>query len=211
MDLDEIDCFVFDFGGTLSSHPYFYVCPPNYPDWIELFQKYVFSGEPTIFGQWMGGTISAENVAERMASLTRLPANQVLEYMKAGMRNLIQNDAVRRLAITSKKMGKRTALVTGNIDLFDTVVVPDLDLESLFEVIVNSYRSRELRKPYLWKEAFKILGGEVTYETSLLIEDSSENVDIFRANGGFAHHYQDDQTLITYLREIGISLNSNAS
>ena len=201
MDIEEIKCFVFDFGGTLSSHPYFYVCPPNCPDWVDLFQNHVFS-DSLIFDQWMVGTISAEDVAEMMAPITRLPGSEVLEYMKKGLRNLSQNDAVRRLAITAKEMGKRTVLVTGNIDLFDSVVVPDLDLESLFDVIVNSSRSGELRKSLLWDEVFKILGGDLTYESSLLIEDSSKSVNMFREQGGFGHHYRDDQTLITYLRGV---------
>ena len=209
MDLEEIKCFVFDFGGTLSSHPYFYVCPPNCPDWVDLFQNHVFS-DSLMFDQWMEGTISAENMAEMMAPVTRLPGSEVLEYMKKGLKNLSQNDAVRRLVIASKEMGKRTALVTGNIDLFDSVVVPDLDLESLFDVIVNSCRSRELRKVHLWDEAFKILGGDITYETSLLIEDSSKNVNMFREQGGFGHHYRDDQTLKTYMKEIGVLLKYNA-
>ena len=203
MDIEEIKCFVFDFGGTLSSHPYFYVCPPNCPDWVELFQNHVFS-DSLMFDQWMEGIISAEDVAEMMAPITRLPGSEVLEYMKKGLRNLSQNDAIRSLAIASKEMGKRTALVTGNIDLFDSVVVPDLDLESLFDVIVNSSRSGELRKSLLWDEAFKILGGDLTYESSLLIEDSSKNVHMFRAHGGFGHQYLDDQALNTYLKEIGV-------
>ncbi len=208
MDLEEIKCFVFDFGGTLSSHPYFYVCPPNCPDWFELFQKHVFSEDSPTFDQWMEGKVSAEDVAAMMAPVTRLPCHEVLEYMKKGLRNLSQNDAVRSLAIAAREMGKRTALVTGNIDLFDSVVVPDLDLESLFDVIVNSSRSGELRKLHLWDEAFKILGGGITYETSLLIEDSSKNVNMFRDQGGFGHHYLDDQKLNSYLKKVGVLSNA---
>ena len=210
MDIEEIKCFVFGFGGTLSSHPYFYVCPPNCPDWVDLFQNHVFSEDSPVFDQWMEGTISAEDVAAMMAPITRLTGNEVLEHMRKGMRNLSQNDAVRRLAITAKEMGKRTALVTGNIDLFDSVVVPDLGLESLFDVIVNSSRSGELRKLHLWDEAFKMVGGDTTYETSLLIEDSSKSVNMFREQGGFGHHYRDDQTLKTYMKEIGVLLKYNA-
>jgi hypothetical protein len=147
---------VFDFGFTLSSQRYFTVCPPECPDWVELFQKHVFSGDTHLFDRWMDGAIGAEAVASLMAPIVGMAERDVLDCMERGLVGLHTNAAVVKLANAVKRMGKRTILVTGNIDLFDTIVVPDLDLASTFDVIVNSSRSKSSFKLSLWDEAFAL-------------------------------------------------------
>jgi FMN phosphatase YigB (HAD superfamily) len=202
LDLRQIDCFVFDFGATLSSHPYFTVCPPECPEWADLFQAHVFKKARSVFDDWMAGEIDARDVAEMMSPVTGIAANRVIEFMKLGVRGLSQNKAVRDLAIRAREMGKRMVLVTGNIDLFDTEIVPDLGLSDIFEVIVNSSRSRELHKEKLWDEAFRLLNSGASYETSFLIEDSTNNVEMFRRLGGYAHLYVDDEGLIKEMQTL---------
>ena len=206
MNLENIQCFVFDFGFTLSSQHYFTVCPPECPEWIEHFQHHIFSGESSVFDRWMEGVIDAEDVAGMMAPIVGMSDRDVLAYMKRGCLNLSTNSAVARLADASRRMGKHTILVTGNIDLFDSVIVPDLDLTSKFDVIINSSRSRSVLKQELWDEAFELLGEGVSYPNSFLIEDSRKNVELFRAAGGQAHHYRDDETLVAFLDDIGFPL-----
>ena len=200
-DLRTLRCFVFDFGFTLSSQRYFTVCPPECPDWVELFQKHVFSGDTHLFDRWMDGAIGAEDVASLMAPIVGMAERDVLDCMERGLVGLHTNAAVVKLANAVKRMGKRTILVTGNIDLFDTIVVPDLDLASTFDVIVNSSRSKSSFKLSLWDEAFALLNDGVNYHNSFLIEDSRKNVELFRAAGGRAHHYLGDEALTDFLNE----------
>ena len=203
LDFRHIDCFVFDFGATLSSHPYFTVCPPECPEWADLFEAHVFRKGHSVFDDWMAGEINARDVAEMMCPITGIAADRVLKYMKLGVRGLSQNKAVLDLAIQAREMGKRMILVTGNIDLFDTEIVPDLGLSNIFEVIVNSSRSRELHKEKLWNEAFRLLNSGASYETSFLIEDSTNNVEMFRRLGGYAHLYVDDDGLMKEMQTLG--------
>ncbi|MBT3606537.1 MAG: hypothetical protein HOE48_23700 [Candidatus Latescibacteria bacterium] len=206
MDLDDqIDCFVFDFGGTLSSAPYFLVVPEQCSNWRALFDQYVF-GDGDLFDRWMTGQVSARDIAEMMAGHTQMAVSDVLLWMEKGLRDLPLNRAVDQLAIAAKKRGKKTILVTGNIDLFSTVVVPDLKLEDKFDVIVNSADYGELRKRVTWPIAFEKVGGSVGYNNSFLIEDSFSNVELFRKLGGVAYHYRSDEGLLVWLDDVGFVL-----
>ncbi len=151
----------------------------------------------------MEGVIGAEDVAEMMGPIVGMREQDVLDYMKRGCLNLSTNPAVARLVDAARRIGKHTILVTGNIDLFDSVIVPDLNLASKFDVIVNSSRSRSVFKKDLWDEAFRSLPDHVSYHDSFLIEDSRKNVELFREAGGQAHRYRDDETLMAYLADIG--------
>lgn len=202
---DHIECFVFDFGGTLSSAPYFLAVPEQCPNWRVLFDQYVF-GNGDLFDRWMDGQMSAREIAEMMAEHTEMAVADVLMWMEKGLRDLPLNEAVDQLAVVAKKRGKKTVLVTGNIDLFSTVVVSDLNLEDKFDVIVNSADYGELRKDVTWPIAFEKVGGSIGYENSLLIEDSLFNVELFRKLGGVAHHYESDEGLLDWLGEADFEL-----
>ena len=202
MSLDHIDCFVFDFGGTYSSAPYFWVGPEVCADWRVLFERYVFE-DRDIFDGWMDGRLGARDVAKMMAGYVQMDVGDVLMWMEKGLRDLSCNEAVVRLAKTVKKLGKKTVLVTANIDLFSSVIVPDLGLENCFDVIVNSADYGDLDKAVLWPIAFDRVGGDVGYAQSFLIEDAPHQVALFRQLGGMAHHYESDEGLLQWLGQVG--------
>ena len=98
-------------------------------------------------------------------------------------------------------------LVTGNMEVFTQIVVPSHHLDQMFNAIVNSSDYGEGRKEILWPIAFSQLGPGYTYANSLLIEDSIGNVERFRALGGVAHHYTNDQELLRWLSSMQSSVS----
>lgn len=111
---------------------------------------------------------------------------------------------VAELAVSKKNQEHPTVLVTGNIDLFTEVVVPDLDLDEMFTVIVNSADHRETRKDLLWPIAFDGLREDIGYSDRLLIEYHQGNVDLFHSLGGQDYRYTDDAALSEWLTEANL-------
>lgn len=195
-------CIVFDWGGTLSPDLYFNVTPPGCPRWRDTIQARIFNHEE-IVGPWMAGNLTMADIARELQSEIDLGIPTILRYMEIGCRNLAINKAVWDFAVMQREIGRATVLVTGNVEIFDSVVIPDHQLTQLFDVIVNSHNHNTSDKEILWPIAFEGVSPEIGYDNSLLIEDSAFNVARFRARGGIAHQYTDDAAFRSWLRSNG--------
>jgi FMN phosphatase YigB (HAD superfamily) len=202
IDPSDIACIVFDFGFTLSSDLYFKIAPPECPDWQALIQQHIFSKNDLI-DSWMGGAVTLRNIAEELAPIVAMETPRIVAFLKAGCTQLNFNDAVYTFALEQRKQGRKTAIVTGNMDVFTDIVVPHHHLNDKFDVIINSYDYQEIDKSVLWVRAFELLGNEIGYRQSLLIEDGEKNVAKFRANGGYAYRYENDERFLAWLELSG--------
>jgi phosphoglycolate phosphatase-like HAD superfamily hydrolase len=149
----------------------------------------------------MAGKVDYCDVSRFMAPHLGLGYEEIQYWMREGCKNLELNQSVFDLLKRSRLEKKKTALVTGNIDLFTSVVAPDLSLESLFDVVVNSFDHREPDKTILWRQAFEKIGIDSKYRHSLLIEDSKSNIDAFHNSGGFAYHYEGEFGMKLWIAE----------
>ncbi len=197
----EIRCIVFDFGFTLSSDLYFKVAPPGYPHWRDVIQKHIFD-EPQIAEQWMVGNLTIENMAGIISRYINMDVTSIVETMEQGCEHLTFNQAVWNFALAQRGSGRKTALVTANMDVFTKVVVPCHRLHEVFDVIVNTFDYKELRKERLWPIAFQRLGNDIHYGNSLLIEDGDTEPARFRELGGYAYQYSTDELFVEWLRSI---------
>jgi len=188
---------VVDYGMTLSSALYFRRAPPDCPQWVQVVEEAVFGSE--WFERWMVGEACARDTAAYLATRLPLSPAAVEAQMRAGCRGLALNRGVVAFVRKGRARGRKTALVTANIDLFTQVIVPDQGLEGLFDVIVNSYEYGSTDKVRLWVAAFRQLGSGHGYGTSFLLEDSVQNVARFVALGGRGHCYRGDDELESWL------------
>jgi len=198
----DIACIVFDFGFTLSPDLYFKIPPPECPDWQNLIQQHIFSNDELI-DNWMRASVTIRDIAEELAPIVGMKVPRIVEFMELGCKELDFNEAVLNFAIRQRGQGRKTAIVTGNMDVFTKIVVPCHNLRDKFDVIINSFDYQEIDKSVLWAKAFERLGNGIGYSQSLLIEDGEKNVMKFRANGGYAHHYTNDERFLTWLKEAG--------
>jgi len=198
IDPGQIKCIVFDFGFTLSPDYYFMISPPGCPQWHEVIQKYIF-GEPSITVPWMKGELTSLDIANLLSQHFPLDISIIAATMEKGCQHLSFNPAVWDFAVAQKAAGRKTALVTDNMDVFTKVVVPAHGLDQLFDVILNSSDFHETRKDVLWPIAFERLGGGIGYATSLLIEDGETEPAMFRASGGYACQYVNDENFLNWL------------
>ena len=198
----DIACIVFDFGFTLSPDLYFKVPPPECPDWQNLIQQHIFSNADLI-DNWMRGVVTIRDIAAELAPIVGMKVPRIVGFMELGCTNLDFNEAVLNFAISQREQGRKTAIVTGNMDVFTKIVVPCHHLGDKFDVIINSFDYREIDKSVLWAEAFECLGNGIGYSQSLLIEDGEKNVRKFREHGGYAYQYTNDERFLMWLKSTG--------
>lgn len=197
---ESIKCIVFDFGFTLSSDLYFKVAPPECPEWHDIIQEQVFANRH-VCRMWMTNALSLRDIAAIVSDHANMDISAVLETMELGCRDLDFNEAVLNFALAQRSLGRRTAIVTANMDVFSDVVVPAHRLDEKFDVIINSSDYGEFDKRVLWPIAFKALGDDIHYGNSLLIEDGSKEPELFRGCGGFAYEYTNDESFLRWLNE----------
>lgn len=198
----DITCIVFDFGFTLSSDLYFKLAPPEYPHWQQTIQEHIFS-DAGLVDRWMAGSVTLPDIATQLAPIVGMGVPRILHFLEQGCTHLDFNPAVWDFALRQRAQGRKTAIVTGNMDVFTQVVVPAHKLADQFDVIINSFDHQEINKSILWPKAFEALGPGIDYRHSLLIEDGEKNVAKFRAHGGHAYHYEDDARFLSWLDSIG--------
>ncbi len=199
---ERIRCAVFDFGFTLCSDLYFKIAPVGHPEWRSVIQEQVFA-RPEVAVAWMKGELNTHDIAGIISKYISLDIPTIVDFMDRGCRDLDLNPAVREFAAALKASGRKTALVTDNMDVFTRVVVPCHGLEQLFDVILNSSDHHEIDKRALWPLAFERLGSGIGYADSLLIEDGETEPALFRAAGGRAYQYMDDAAFLDWLAASG--------
>jgi hypothetical protein len=146
--------------------------------------------------------LTSLDIASVLSRTIPLDIPTIAATMEKGCQNLNFNWAVWDFAVAQKAAGRKTALVTANMDVFTKVVVPAYGLDQLFDVILNSSDLHEIRKEFLWPIAFERLGGGIGYANSLLVEDGETEPAIFRALGGLAYQYQNDAKFLDWLASI---------
>lgn len=189
--LDNIKCVVFDFANTLSSDLYFQNRPEFCPNWRELFQQYVFS-DKQFLTDWCTGKLSTRDIAGIMHSNINMPVDSIIAEMYNGCKNLTFNTYVINFAKLQRNVGRKTALVTINMDIFTDIIVPFYGLDRIFDVIINSADYSTDNKLELWQVAFKLFDSNISYNNSLLVDDSEKWVAEFRNCGGEAYRYKND-------------------
>lgn len=204
MSTDTVKCVVFDFAFTLCSDFFCKVTPPECPDWFYQFQRRIWSKHSPWMHPWMSGEIGSREIAEMMTRYIPMPAKQILATMEAGCRKLEFNPAVLEFAKAQRAQGRRTALVTLNVDLFSRVVVPAHGLDGIFDVIVNSAEERDVRKDRLWETAFRRLGTEIGFHNSFLIDDAPQHVRRFAELGGGTYEYTTDAAFADWVAQGGV-------
>ncbi len=117
IDPATIACIIFDFGFTLSSDLYFKVPPPECPDWQQLIQQHIFSDEDLV-NDWMSARVTLQDIARQLAPIICMEAPRIVEFLELGCRDLVFNEAVLNFAIGQRESGRKTAIVTGNMDVF---------------------------------------------------------------------------------------------
>jgi hypothetical protein len=195
----DIKCIVFDFGFTLCPDLYFKVAPPGHPYWRDVIQEHIFD-QSSLLEQWMIGNLTIIEIAGIVSRYIPLEIETIVRLMEKGCERLNFNKAVWDFVLAQRDAGRKTALVTANMDVFTKVVVPCHQLDRAFDVIINTFDYKELRKELLWPIAFRQLGNDIHFGNSLLIEDGYTEPAKFRKLGCYSYQYSTDALFVEWLR-----------
>ena len=155
--------------------------------------------DAAVMDAWLCGRLRLGDLADRLASAINRPHVEVLDFLRQGCTHLALNPVTHALARRIRHSSLKSALVTVNGDVFTDLIVHDQQLDSLFDVIVNSADAGQCDKSRLWPLAFRALGREIGYHNSLLIEDNATQIALFRDLGGVAYQYDGDTALAAWL------------
>lgn len=200
---EKVRSVIFDFDGTLCSGRYFE--PLGQPT-LDRIASLLFGAASSDWAEpWMRGEHSSADIAAHLSEHLAMSSTRILDALNQGSARMTFNPAVLAFAKAQRRAGRKTALVTLNMDVFTEVVVPAHGLHDLFDTIINSADHGTLDKRALWRKAFDALGPEFDYPTSLALDDKAAWVEAFRAQGGHAHRYSNDDAFRRWLRETGFA------
>ncbi|MBN1472582.1 MAG: haloacid dehalogenase-like hydrolase [Syntrophaceae bacterium] len=187
IDPKQIMSIFFDFDGTLCSGRYF---DPLGTNSLHTIGQLVFGGNSAQWADpWMKGYLSSRDIAAYLSTQLQETEEQILSSLQDGCSNMRFNAAVYDFAMLSRQSGRKTALVTGNMDVFTEVVVPAHGLDRMLDLVLNTSDHRTLDKSILWRKAFNTFGSKYSFSSALLIDDSPRMIALVRSLGGIAYQY----------------------
>lgn len=201
IDRQTINSIIFDFDGTLCSGRYF---EPLGAESLAAIGRLVFGESSCDWADpWMKGDLTSQDIAAHLSKHLPDSRQKILSALRQGCSRMTFNPAVHAFAMAQREGGRRTALVTANMDVFTEVVVPSHGLDSLFDLVLNTSDHRTLDKSILWRKALGTFGSECSFATTLLIDDSPRMTSMFKSLGGHAYQYEGDTAFTAWLHQTG--------
>jgi len=203
IDPQQTNCVIFDFAGTLCSGRYF---EPLGSESLDAIGQLLFGKKSNQqVDSWMKGDLTSQNIASYLSTHLPESEDEILSALRQGCSSMTFNPAVYNFARQQCEAGRKTALVTANMDVFTVIVVPAHRLDTVFDLVLNTADHRTLDKSILWRKALAAFGPEVSFASALLIEDSPRMISLFESLGGCAYQYRGDQALQAWLEETGFT------
>ena len=176
---------------------------PDYPQVLNWIGEHIFGGEKYC-DRWMRGEFTWHQINAIIAEATGIPLKNLNELFITSVRQMKINPLLIHFAEKLKKKHIKTALVTGNMDIFNEITVPEKQLDKTFSVIINSYDYRIMKQDEngrLFDIALNRLGLS-SYEGVLLIDDSITYCDIFKEKGGTAYQYSNQKDFESWTKSL---------
>jgi FMN phosphatase YigB (HAD superfamily) len=191
--MPPLSAVFFDFDGVLCMDRFYTTLLPDYPGVLDWVGAHIFSGEKYC-DRWMRGEYTYRQINAIISRATTIPLERLNELFVESVKQMKVNEVVLDFARALNEKHIRTALVTGNMDIFNQITMPDKKLTRFFPVIINSYDYKMMKQDEngrLFDIALDKLGLN-SYNDVFLIDDSPTYCDIFRAKGGRVYQYVDE-------------------
>lgn len=181
-----------DWSGTLSGSKFWGHLEKMNPDLFQKIENSLFSNLKGLIKPWMKGEVKAEHVIRSIANCSNLPYNTLFDEFLHSCHNMeYVSEDIPKLVKELQKRKVKVVIATDNMDSFTRWTVKEMKLHKLFDEVLNSHDLRGMKQDidqngnsiffseYIKKE--KLKPGE-----SILIDDSSENIEVIES---FGIHY----------------------
>jgi len=123
IDPSQINSVVFDFDGTLCTGRYFESLGSEA---LDVIGKLIFGcGSTSQWADpWMKGDLTSQDIALYLSKHLPKSEEEILSALHNGCANMSFNPSAYNFALHQREAGRKTALVTANMDVFTQIVVP---------------------------------------------------------------------------------------
>ena len=170
-----------DFDGTLC-HDRFWRSIGD--DAYEKIQEFLFGPDTSLVMSWMRGEYTAEEVNQMVAKELAMSYETVWNIFVEDCKDMhVSPSTLETIGVLRDRF--ETILITDNMDCFTRFTVPVLKLDFYFDVIVNSFYTKALKKDH--EGEFFLRSAQervVSINECMLIDDSKTTCNLFDTLGG---------------------------
>lgn len=183
---------IFDFDGVLCQDLFYANLKESYPEVFNFIETKVFCKGSNIPDRWMKAQMNTDDVNHFISNNINIDFKTLSNLFIQSVKDMSLEKRLLNLARRLMEKNKNVAIVTNNVDVFNTISVRNHKLDEIFPVIVNSFdygfMKHELNGK-LFDIAFDKLGVH-NYREALLIDDSSKARAVFESKGGTTFPYE---------------------
>ncbi len=204
--MTKAEAVLFDFDGVLCTDKFYTNLAGDYPDVHDFITTQLFGGDFTTVIDWMKGVYTYNEINLLISEATGIPFTTLTEYFIESVRAMKLNEPLLRFASSLRRNEVKTAIVTGNMDIFNIVTVPENKLYNYFQEIVNSCDYGLLKN----EENGKLFDitleklGLASFENTWLIDDSPVNCALYESKGGKSYRYTGQPDFEAWLEDSGV-------
>lgn len=191
---------LFDFDGVLCKGRFYEkTLLPDYAEIYDWVQTNIF-GNKDLVRDWMRNRVNSADINELIAKNTGIENEFLNQMYEESVRRMELEKEVINIAESLKLSGKKIGIVTGNMDIFTKITIPNHKLDKLFDVIVNSADYGILKN----EDGGKLFDITLTaleekIENSLMIDDSEAIIELYKQKGGNGFVYRSPVELKSFL------------
>lgn len=188
-----------DFDGVLSSDRFWRgMGAEDY----ERIQEFLIVGNRPMMNRWMRGGHTAEEINAYLSEHLHIPYEKLWEVFVNDAKTMnISFDVLNTIGQLRDRF--HTVLITVNMDSLERFTVPAHNLDSYFDVVVNSYKDGRFKSEEGGQQFLDTANSlNAPIEFSYLIDDRENNCEVFRNLGGLALKVDEHQSTLEHLKTL---------
>lgn len=195
----NLELIAFAFDAVLCNDHYYNALQGKYQQVLDYIEEKILSSNSDIVNKWKRGEKSSEEINKQIAGETGIDFSDLNLLFEEGLKSMKIDEDLLEFIMNIKSRVK-TVLLTDNIDVFDTIIVPYKKLDTIFSLIINSsnFGCRKYeRQGFLFDIALNRMNHK-NYKTALLVDNSDKSCAAFKRKGGYAYRYHDKDSFMNW-------------
>jgi len=142
----------------------------------------LFIDNKNLITPWMQGKLTSEDICKAIAENTGLDEELIFDELVESAKNMnFVSEEIPELINSIRAKGIKVVIATDNMDTFNRFTVKSMQLEDLFDEILNSYELKAMKGDFennksLFFDDF-IKRNNLSYAKTVLLDDSTSNSD----------------------------------
>lgn len=194
---------IFDFDGVLCRDYFYTNLKTSYPEVSDFINTKIFIKGGDVPNKWMQGELTTDDVNKIISNNTGIDFDELSNLFIESVNAMRVDNRLLNLAKTVLSRGGKVALVTNNMDVFNTITIKNYNLDKIFPVIINSSDYGIMKHDdggRLFDIAMEKLD-ESNYDDALLIDDSNNARTTFESKGGATFPFENYEQFEPWMQE----------